>query len=79
MLKNLLLLFVIVVVLVLLVLQGCDSKTYEFIPARCVDEPGVEQKIGGPLSVCSFPPKYETPDAEDIQAVIKQIQDLNLN
>ncbi|XP_002132208.2 uncharacterized protein [Drosophila pseudoobscura] len=69
----------VTIMVVLLVLQGCSSKTYQFIPARCVDQPGVEQRIGGPLSLCSFPPKYQTPDAEDIQAVIKHIQGLNLN
>ncbi|EDW76320.1 uncharacterized protein Dwil_GK14721 [Drosophila willistoni] len=61
------------------ILQCGAAKEYQFIPARCVDHPGVEQQIGGPLSLCSFPPKYQTADAEDIQAVIKHIKSLNLN
>ncbi|XP_017854977.2 uncharacterized protein LOC108608214 [Drosophila busckii] len=65
--------------LVLLSIWTCAGREYEFIPGRCVDHPGAEEKIGGPLSLCSFPPNYEKPDEEDIEAVIKHIQGLNLN
>ncbi|XP_064554266.1 uncharacterized protein LOC135439455 [Drosophila montana] len=66
-------------VLVFQLAHCIPARKYEFIPARCNDYPGVEAQIGGPLSLCSFPPKYETPDNEDIQAVIEHIQGLNLN
>ncbi|KRF81197.1 uncharacterized protein [Drosophila virilis] len=66
-------------VLVLQLAHCIPARKYEFIPARCNNYPGVEAQIGGPLSLCSFPPKYETPDNEDIRAVIKHIQGLNLN
>ncbi|KRJ98051.1 uncharacterized protein LOC26535966 [Drosophila yakuba] len=56
-----------------------DAKEYQFIPARCEEQPGVGQQIGGPLSICSFPPNYEKPDSEDIEAVIKHIKSLQLN
>ncbi|XP_033151118.1 uncharacterized protein LOC117135166 [Drosophila mauritiana] len=63
----------------LLITAHSDAKEYQFIPARCVEQPGVGQKIGGPLSICSFPPDYAKPDSEDIQAVIKHIKSLQLN
>ncbi|KAM8715512.1 hypothetical protein ACLKA7_002547 [Drosophila subpalustris] len=65
----------IMLVTALLVLAECKpAKQYQFIPARCVDHPGAEEQIGGPLSLCSFPPKYQTADNEDIQAVINHIR-----
>ncbi|KPU73463.1 uncharacterized protein Dana_GF28079 [Drosophila ananassae] len=57
----------------------CEAKEYQFLPARCRDLPGIEKQIGGPMSLCSFPPGYQTPDSEDIQAVINHIKTLKLN
>ncbi|EDW02881.1 uncharacterized protein LOC6562382 [Drosophila grimshawi] len=63
----------------LLLLQSVSAEEYEFIPGRCEDYPGVESQIGGDLTLCSFPPKYEMPDKEDIDAVIKHIKGLLTN
>ncbi|XP_017097221.2 uncharacterized protein [Drosophila bipectinata] len=56
-----------------------EAKEYQFLPARCKELPGIEKQIGGPLSLCSFPPSYQSPDSEDIQAVINHIKTLKLN
>ncbi|XP_017048935.1 uncharacterized protein LOC108093409 [Drosophila ficusphila] len=55
------------------------AREYQFIPARCDEQVSVEHKIGGSLSICTFPPKHQAPNSEDIQAVIKHIQSLKLN
>ncbi|XP_017033075.1 uncharacterized protein [Drosophila kikkawai] len=60
-------------------LQSCSGREYQFIPARCVEQPGVDRQIGGPLSLCTFPPSYQSPSNEDIQAVIKHIKSLKLD
>ncbi|KAH8237849.1 hypothetical protein KR032_003965, partial [Drosophila birchii] len=63
---------------ILSIYKVCASR-YQFIPARCVEQPGVDRQIGGPLSLCTFPPSHQSPSDEDIQAVIKHIKSLKLN
>ncbi|XP_043647213.1 uncharacterized protein LOC122616033 [Drosophila teissieri] len=70
---------VLCLAIILCIPAHSDAKEYQFIPARCEERPEVGQQIGGPLSICSFPPDYAKPDSEDIQAVIKHIKSLQLD
>ncbi|XP_030377897.1 uncharacterized protein LOC115626631 [Scaptodrosophila lebanonensis] len=72
--KTLLLCFLALV----MCLQVSTARQYQFIPGRCTVQPGLEKQVGGPFTICTFPPKHVRPTQEDINAVIQHIQSLRL-
>ncbi|XP_023308202.2 uncharacterized protein LOC111689973 [Lucilia cuprina] len=54
------------------------GRKYQFIPAKCVEH-DTQKQVDGPLKICTFPPKHKPVPQEDINAVIKHIQTLQLD
>lgn len=51
---------------------------YQFISAKCVER-DTQNRLDGPLKVCTFPPKHKPIPEEDINAIIQHIQTLKLD